>query len=160
VIEAANVELQATGNYLSLAIKNTGTIRATGLVENADGSVTLTGGEGDILNTGVVAALQKSVNGVEQGGVIDISGKNIRAEEGSLITASGQESGGKIKIQSKDTTMLAGRLPTRPSSYVVASSFSVMISPKQTTIFPKFMSGTPTANWLHKPWNWPSSAST
>jgi filamentous hemagglutinin family protein len=110
VIEAANVELQATGNYLSLAIKNTGTIRATGLVENADGSVTLTGGEGDVLNTGVVAALQKSVNGVEQGGAIDISGKNIRAEEGSLITASGQESGGKIKIQSKDTTMLAGRV--------------------------------------------------
>jgi filamentous hemagglutinin family protein len=110
VIDAANVELEATGNYLSLAIKNTGTIRATGLVQNADGSVTLTGGEGDVLNTGVVAALQKSVNGVEQGGVIDISGRNIRAEEGSLITASGQESGGKIKIQSKDTTMLAGRV--------------------------------------------------
>jgi len=110
VIDAANAELEATGNYLSLAIKNTGTIRATGLVQNADGSVTLTGGEGDVLNTGVVAALQKSVNGVEQGGVIDISGRNIRAEEGSLITASGQESGGKIKIQSKDTTMLAGRV--------------------------------------------------
>jgi filamentous hemagglutinin family protein len=110
VIEAANVELEATGNYLSLAIKNTGTIRATGLVQNADGSVTLTGGEGDVLNTGVVAALQKSVDGVEQGGMIDISGRNIRAEEGSLITASGQEGGGKIKIQSKDTTMLAGRV--------------------------------------------------
>lgn len=110
VIEAANVELEATGNYLSLAIKNTGTIRATGLVQNADGSVTLTGGEGDVLNTGVVAALQKSVNGAEQGGKIDISGRNIRAEEGSLITASGQEGGGNVKIQSKNTTMLAGRV--------------------------------------------------
>jgi len=110
VIEAANVELEATGNYLSLAIKNTGTIRATGLVQNADGSVTLTGGEGDVLNTGVVAALQKSVNGAEQGGKIDISGRNITAEEGSLITASGQEGGGNVKIQSKNTTMLAGRV--------------------------------------------------
>ena len=110
VIDAANVELQATGNYLSLAIKNTGTIRATGLVQNADGSVTLTGGQGDVLNTGVLAALQKSVDGVEQGGMIDISGENISADEGSLITASGQDGGGKIKIQSKDTTMLAGRV--------------------------------------------------
>lgn len=110
VIDAANAELEATGNYLSLAIKNTGTIRATGLVENADGSVTLTGGEGDVLNTGVVAALQKSVNGVEQGGMIDISGRNITAEAGSLITASGQDGGGNIKILSKDTTMLAGRV--------------------------------------------------
>ena len=110
VIEAANVELEATGNYLSLAIKNTGTIRATGLVQNADGSVTLTGGEGDVLNTGVVAALQKSVNGAEQGGKIDISGRNIRAEDGSLITASGQDGGGNVKIHSKDTTLLAGRV--------------------------------------------------
>lgn len=110
VIDAANAELLATGNYLSLAIKNTGTIRATGLVQNADGSVTLTGGQGDVLNTGVLAALQRSVDGVEQGGMIDISGKNIRADEGSLITASGQDGGGKIKFESKDTTMLGGRV--------------------------------------------------
>ena len=110
VIEAANAELEATGNYLSLAIKNTGTVRASGLIQNADGSVTLTGGEGDVLNTGVLAALQKNVNGVEQGGMIDISGRNISSEEGSLITASGQDGGGKIKIQSRDTTMLAGRV--------------------------------------------------
>ena len=110
VIDAANAELLATGNYLSLAIANTGIVRATGVIQNADGNVTLTGGEGDVLNTGVLAALQKSVDGVEQGGVIDISGRNIRAEEGSLITASGQDVGGKIKIESKDTTMLAGRV--------------------------------------------------
>jgi len=110
VIEAANAELLATGNYLSLAIANTGIVRATGVIQNADGNVTLTGGEGDVLNTGVLAALQKSVDGVEQGGMIDISGKNIRADEGSLITASGQDVGGKIKIESKDTTLLAGRV--------------------------------------------------
>ena len=110
VIDAANAELLATGNYLSLAIANTGIVRATGVIQNADGNVTLTGGEGDVLNTGVLAALQKSVDGVEQGGMIDISGKNIRADEGSLITASGQDVGGKIKIESKDTTMLGGRV--------------------------------------------------
>ena len=68
VIEAANAELESTGNYLSLAIKNTGVIRATGVIPNADGSVTLTGGEGDILNTGVVAAIQKNIQGETVGG--------------------------------------------------------------------------------------------
>lgn len=68
VIQAANAVLEAKGSYLPMAIKNTGVIEATGLVENGDGSVTLTGGEGDILNTGVVAALQRSIDGQKETG--------------------------------------------------------------------------------------------
>ena len=110
VIQAANAVLEAKGSYLPMAIKNTGVIEATGLVENGDGSVTLTGGEGDILNTGVVAALQRSLDGQrETGGSIMMTAKNVTADPGSLITAAGRDGGGTVKIQSKDTTMLAGR---------------------------------------------------
>ncbi|NBQ56179.1 MAG: filamentous hemagglutinin N-terminal domain-containing protein, partial [Verrucomicrobia bacterium] len=110
VIDAANALLEATGNLGSLAINNTGLIRATGFQENADGSVTLTGGEGDVVNQGVLTALQKSIQGGEQGGSIAIRGKNVSAEKGSLISASGKDGGGKVKIEAKDATMLAGRI--------------------------------------------------
>jgi filamentous hemagglutinin family protein len=117
VIQAANAVLEAKGSYLPMAIKNTGVIEATGLVENGDGSVTLTGGEGDILNTGVVAALQRSLDGVkETGGSIMITAKNVTSDLGAVITAAGRDGGGIIKIESKDTTMLAGRAEVTGSS--------------------------------------------
>ena len=110
VIQAANAVLEAKGSYLPMAIKNSGVIEATGLVENGDGSVTLTGGEGDILNTGVVAALQRSLDGQrETGGSIMMTAKNVTADLGSVITAAGRDGGGTIKIESGDTTILAGR---------------------------------------------------
>ena len=52
VIEAANVMLEATGNVGSLAINNTGMVRATAVRPNADGTVSLIGGEGDVMNSG------------------------------------------------------------------------------------------------------------
>ena len=110
VIQAANAVLEAKGSYLPMAIKNTGVIEATGLVVNRDGSVTLTGGEGDILNTGVVAALQRSLDGQrETGGLIMMTAKNVTSDLGAVITAAGRDGGGIIKIESRDTTMLAGR---------------------------------------------------
>ena len=110
VIEAANAELESTGNYLSLAIKNTGVIRATGVVPNADGSVTLTGGEGDILNTGVVAAIQKNIQGETVGGRILASAKNITTDPGSIMTAAGTEKGGEIRLAAKDTVYASGKV--------------------------------------------------
>ncbi len=110
VIEAANAELESTGNYLSLAIKNTGVIRATGVMANADGSVTLTGGEGDILNTGVVAALQKNTKGENIGGTIVASAKNITTDPGSIMTAAGSEKGGEIRLAAKDTVYASGKV--------------------------------------------------
>ncbi|NCY22468.1 hypothetical protein EBX31_11015, partial [bacterium] len=111
VIQAANAVLQAKGSYLPMAIKNTGVIEATGLVENGDGSVTLTGGEGDILNTGVVAALQRSLDGQrETGGSIMMTAKNVTSDLGSVITASGRDGGGVVKLRSADTTILRGEI--------------------------------------------------
>ena len=115
VIEAANAELESTGNYLSLAIKNTGVIRATGVVPNADGTVTLTGGEGDILNTGVVAAIQKNIQGETVGGRILASAKNITTDPGSIMTAAGQEKGGEVKIDAKDTIYASGKIEATSS---------------------------------------------
>jgi filamentous hemagglutinin family protein len=111
VIQAANAVLEAKGSYLPMAIKNTGVIEATGLVENGDGSVTLTGGEGDILNTGVVAALQRSLDGQKElGGSIMMTAKNVTSDPGSIITASGRNGGGSVKLRSEDTTMLRGSI--------------------------------------------------
>ena len=111
VIQAANAVLEAKGSYLPMAIKNTGVIEATGLVENGDGSVTLTGGEGDILNTGVVAALQRSLDGQkETGGSIMMTAKNVTSDIGSVITASGKDGGGAVKLRSADTTILRGSI--------------------------------------------------
>jgi len=111
VIQAANAVLEAKGSYLPMAIKNTGVIEATGLVENGDGSVTLTGGEGDILNTGVVAALQRSLDGQrETGGSIMMTAKNVTSDLGSTITASGKDGGGVVKLRSADTTILRGSI--------------------------------------------------
>ena len=111
VIQAANAVLEAKGSYLPMAIKNTGVIEATGLVENGDGSVTLTGGEGDILNTGVVAALQRSLDGQrETGGSIMMTAKNVTADPGSIITAAGRDGGGTVKLRAADTTILRGSI--------------------------------------------------
>jgi filamentous hemagglutinin family protein len=111
VIQAANAVLEAKGSYLPMAIKNTGLIEATGIVHNSDGTVTLTGGEGDILNTGVVAALQRSLDGQkETGGSILMVGKNVTSDPGSIITAAGKDGGGTVKLRSADTTILRGSI--------------------------------------------------
>jgi len=111
VIQAANAVLEAKGSYLPMAIKNTGVIEATGLVENGDGSVTLTGGKGDILNTGVVAALQRSLDGQKEvGGSIMMTAKNVTSDLGSVITAVGRDEGGNINLRAEDTTILRGEI--------------------------------------------------
>ena len=111
VIQAANAVLEAKGSYLPMAIKNTGVIEATGLVKNGDGSVSLIGGEGDLLNTGVVAALQRSLDGQkETGGSIMMTAKNVTSDLGSVITASGRDGGGSVKLQAVETTILRGEI--------------------------------------------------
>jgi hypothetical protein len=109
VIRAANAVLEAKGSYLPMAIKNTGVIEATGVRENGDGTVSLTGGEGDVLNTGVVAALRRSLDGQkETGGSVLMTGKNVTSDPGSMITAAGRDGGGTIKLRAADTTILRG----------------------------------------------------
>ena len=111
VIEAANAVLETTGSYLPMAIKNTGVIQATGILHNEDGTVTLTGGAGDVLNTGVVAALQRSLDGQkEQGGSVLMGGKNVTSELGSIVTASGNDGGGTVKLRAEEKTILRGSI--------------------------------------------------
>ncbi|CAM8634711.1 Filamentous haemagglutinin, N-terminal [Candidatus Methylacidiphilaceae bacterium] len=111
VIQAANAVLEAKGSYLPMAIKNTGVIEATGSRQNGDGSVSLIGGEGDLLNTGVVAALQRSLDGQkETGGSIMMTAKNVTSDLGSVITASGRDGAGSVKLQAAETTILRGEI--------------------------------------------------
>ena len=115
VIEAANAALEATGSYLPLAIRNDGTIRATGTLANADGSVSLIGGKGDVVNRGVVEALRENLSGKKEGGEIRVAGRNVFTDPASIITASGEAKGGGIKIDAKDTIYASGKIEAKSS---------------------------------------------
>ena len=119
-ISAAQAELNASGNVYALAIRNSGTIRAKAVVANADGSVRLDGGLGDVINTGKMYAKNAGDDATAAGGKIDIAGQNITASPESIMTAAGGEqggNGGKVKIDSADTTLVQGKVDvTAPSA--------------------------------------------
>lgn len=112
-INAAQAELNASGNVYALAIRNSGTIRAKAVVANADGTVRLDGGLGDVINTGRMYAKNAGDDATAAGGKIDIVGQNITASAESIITAAGGEqggNGGSVKIDSQDTTIVQGKV--------------------------------------------------
>jgi filamentous hemagglutinin family protein len=112
-ISAAQAELNASGNVYALAIRNSGTIRAKAVVANADGTVRLDGGLGDVINTGRMYAKNAGDDAMAAGGKIDIAGQNITASPESIITAAGGEqggNGGSVKIDSEYTTILQGKV--------------------------------------------------
>jgi filamentous hemagglutinin family protein len=112
-INAAQAELNASGNVYALAIRNSGTIRAKAVVANADGTVRLDGGLGDVINTGRMYAKNSGDDATAAGGKIDIAGQNITASPESIITAAGGEqggNGGSVKIDSQDTTIVQGKV--------------------------------------------------
>ena len=112
-ISAAQAELNASGNVYALAIRNSGTIRAKAVVANADGTVRLDGGLGDLINTGKMYAKNAGDDATAAGGKIDMAGQNITASPESIITAAGGEqggNGGSVKIDSQDTTIVQGRV--------------------------------------------------
>ena len=119
-INAAQAELNASGNVYALAIRNSGTIRAKAVVANADGTVRLDGGLGDVINTGKMYAKNAGNEATAAGGKIDIAGQNITASPESIITAAGGEqggNGGSVKIDSQDTTIVQGMVDvTAPSA--------------------------------------------
>ena len=118
-INAAQAELNASGNVYALAIRNSGTIRAKAVVANADGTVRLDGGLGDVMNTGTMIAKNAGNEATAAGGKIDVAGKNVTASPESIITAAGGElggNGGSVKIDSQDTTIVYGKVDvTAPS---------------------------------------------
>jgi filamentous hemagglutinin family protein len=112
-INAAQAELNASGNVYALAIRNSGTIRAKAVVANADGTVRLDGGLGDVINTGKMYAKNAGDDATAAGGKIDVTGQNITASPESIITAAGGElggNGGSVKIDSQDTTIVQGKV--------------------------------------------------
>ena len=119
-INAAQAELNASGNVYALAIRNSGTIRAKAVVANADGTVRLDGGLGDVINTGRMYAKNAGDDAMAAGGEIDIAGQNITASPESIITAAGGVlggNGGSVKIDSQDTTIVQGKVDvTAPSA--------------------------------------------
>ncbi|NCX11764.1 MAG: PEP-CTERM sorting domain-containing protein, partial [Betaproteobacteria bacterium] len=68
-ISAAQAELNASGNIYALAIRNNGTIRAKAVVANADGTVRLDGGLGDVQNTGTLIAKNAGDDATAAGGI-------------------------------------------------------------------------------------------
>jgi filamentous hemagglutinin family protein len=118
-ISAAQAELNASGNVYALAIRNSGTIRAKAVVANADGTVRLDGGLGDVINTGKMYAKNAGDDATAAGGKIDIAGQSITASPESIITAAGGEqggSGGSVKIDSEDTTIVQGKVDVTAAS--------------------------------------------
>ncbi|NBT24303.1 filamentous hemagglutinin N-terminal domain-containing protein, partial [bacterium] len=112
-INAAQAELNASGNVYALAIRNSGTIRAKAVVANADGTVRLDGGLGDVINTGKMYAKNAGDDAMAAGGKIDVAGKNVTASPESIITAAGGVeggNGGNVKIDSVDTTLVQGKV--------------------------------------------------
>ncbi|NBS06478.1 MAG: filamentous hemagglutinin N-terminal domain-containing protein [Verrucomicrobia bacterium] len=88
-INAAQAELNASGNVYALAIRNSGTIRAKAVVANADGTVRLDGGLGDVRNTGTLIAKNAGDEATAAGGKIEMT---------------------EVKIDSADTTIVQGKV--------------------------------------------------
>lgn len=82
---------QGAASLFAGSLKHSGAIRATGLVQDADGTIRL------------VASGTNQVSGTvhatgEQGGRIEILGDTIELQDGALVDASGHQSGGEILI--------------------------------------------------------------
>ncbi len=102
-IAALKSELVANGNIYSLAVNNTGLIRATG-VSNVGGRVRITASGGTAANSGTIVA----TNGT-QGGEIDLTGNDVQLASTSVLDASGANGGGTVKVgggsQGQDATI-------------------------------------------------------
>lgn len=104
-IDAASVELKATGNVYALAIQNDGVVRAKGY-NFSGGKLTLSAGSnGRIINTGNMEA--RNING--RGGQVEISGGQVEIAAGT-VDASGDfgRAGGSVAISGSEVSVGAG----------------------------------------------------
>ncbi|SDT87116.1 filamentous hemagglutinin family N-terminal domain-containing protein [Verrucomicrobium sp. GAS474] len=102
-IAALKAELVANGNIYSLAVNNTGLIRATG-VSSVGGRVRITASGGTAQNSGTIIA----TNGTK-GGEVSITGHDVHLASTSVVDVSGANGGGTAKIgggaQGEDATL-------------------------------------------------------
>ena len=96
-LQAAQVQLAAVNNNLgALAINTSGTIRATGVQNNADGSIRIVAiGQGTVeLHDASLTA----VNANGTGGKIDVTGTHTGLFGNTTLDASGTTAGGSIRV--------------------------------------------------------------
>ena len=96
-LQAAQVQLAAVNNNLgALAINTSGTIRATGVQNNADGSIRIVAiGQGTVeLHDASLTA----VNADGTGGKIDVTGTHTGLFGNTTLDASGATAGGSIRV--------------------------------------------------------------
>jgi filamentous hemagglutinin family protein len=82
---------QGSASLFAGTLKHSGSIRAGGLVQNADGSISLVAKNSNQVSGSVDAS-------AAQGGYIEILGDTVNIDEGANINASGDTAGGKILI--------------------------------------------------------------
>ena len=108
-ITGATAELKASGNLYALAINNTGTIRATGMV-NRNGRVILSANGGEVRNSGTISA--RNANG--GGGYVKMdSGRGGKTVNAGTIDASGKAKGakgGRVEVLGDHVELAAGSL--------------------------------------------------
>ncbi len=107
-IEAHQIELKADGNVYSLAINDAGLIQANGFEEHA-GRIILKADGGFAATSGNLTA-----NGQNQGGTIQILGKNVYVN--GTLEATGAFGGGTIDVG-------GGPMGTAPANYNAETAF-------------------------------------
>ena len=96
-LKAAEVQLAAVNNNLgALAINTTGTVRATGVQSNPDGSIRIVAtGQGRVEMTD---AKLSAVNADGTGGKIDVTGNQTGLFGATVLDASGETKGGSVRV--------------------------------------------------------------
>lgn len=92
VIKAAQVELKAAGSPYALAVNNSGAISATA-VHEVGGRVVLDAGNGKVAVSGTITARSG-----DQGGFVDILGRNVHLFGSAVVDVSGAAGGGTVRI--------------------------------------------------------------
>jgi len=129
-INGAAAQLKAHGNAYSLAVQNTGVVRASGY-NFAGGKLTLSGGQGKVVNTGTLSARNADGSGgrvevsggqVSLGGTVDASGEvgraggsvvvnggEVQITEGASVMVGGTEAG-RVTVTGEESVTLAGHI--------------------------------------------------
>jgi|GEM_PF-3842436 len=104
-IAAAVATMKATGSMYSVAVNNSGIVRAQG-VDLSGGRVRLTAAGGTVINSGTLSATKSN----RTGGTVIVEGKNISLSGTSVINVSALKGGGTAWIgggfQGKNSSLL------------------------------------------------------
>jgi filamentous hemagglutinin family protein len=129
MIAAAKVQLAAAGTPYQLAVNNGGQISATS-VGSAGGHVVLQGGDGDIVNSGAIAA----TNGAN-GGTVALTGGRVALTSGAAIDVSAPAGGGTVTVAASNAISVAQGASINASATRQGNGGSVSIKAAKATQF-------------------------